>query len=142
MYLVQKQDTAVAHLHNALPVSVGARKAAFVVSKQLRQKQLRIVRIVRAVKCKIGRILAKVLGSAGKTVHQLRQIALSNSGRPIEQTVQTLRRIENRRLGLGYLVHQTAVIADKVLKDAGILLLPAQVPVVRICRIFRVSRIF
>ena len=127
--LIQKQNASVCLFHQSGFVLFSSGKSAFFVAKQLGKNQFLILGILRAVKDNKSGIFLHHLHGFGILVQFLRKCSLTCSSRTCQQRVQTIGRIQHRRLPLLNLRFQRSVLPDHKSKFFRFPLLRLRFPV-------------
>ena len=113
MDLVEEEHAAVRLLDEARLRLVGAGKRALDVAEDMREQELRVVVVVRAVERHERRVCAEPLHRLAVGEHEMREERLADARLTDDERMQPVRRIEDRRLRLLDLPLEAAVRADE-----------------------------
>ena len=128
MNLVEEQHAAVGLLDEAGLRLVRARERALDMAEDMREQQLRVVVVIRAVERHKWRIICEAPHCLAVLEHQMREQRLADARLADNQRVQSVRRIENRGLRLLNLPLEAPMRANQRVKRLDFLLLDRERP--------------
>ena len=111
VHLIKQQISAVRLLHQTGFILTGAGKCALPMAEQMRREQLRVMRILGAVKVDQRRGGTRRM-LAGKTVHQFGKESFTYPGGAGQQYMEPVR-IKHRCAAFFYRITEAAIVANQ-----------------------------